>query len=205
MSYEAAAVILNYNGLNFLQQYLAGVIENTSQHTQVIVVDNNSSDGSVEFLQKNFPDLELISLSENTGYAGGYNAGLQELKHDYFLLLNSDVEVTQHWDLPLLDRLKSNERVAAVQPKICAQFDRSKFEYAGASGGFLDREYFPFCRGRIFAELENDHGQYDKPMEVFWASGACFGIKAKLFRDFEGFDADFFAHMEEIDLCHRLK
>lgn len=205
MEYKAAAVILNYNGRNFLEQFLPGVIANTSKNTEVVVIDNASTDSSLQYLKSTHPNIKCITLSENHGYAGGYNHGLKSLNHPYFILLNSDIEVTKDWDIPLIDRLESQHNIVACQPKILAFADKSSFEYAGGSGGFIDREYFPFCRGRIFGELEKDFGQYDNAREVFWASGACFAIKSETFNKLEGFDQDFFAHMEEIDLCARIK
>ncbi|TXC77003.1 glycosyltransferase family 2 protein [Luteibaculum oceani] len=205
MKYNSAAVILNYNGVHFLEKFLPNVLENTSEKTEVVVVDNASTDNSVKFLQEHYPSLRLIVLPKNYGYAGGYNYGLATLGYEFFILLNSDIEVTKNWDIPLINRLESEHHITACQPKILAYDNKSYFEYAGGSGGFIDREYFPFCRGRIFGELEQDLGQYDNAREVFWASGACFAIKSWAFHKAKGFDEDFFAHMEEIDLCHRLK
>lgn len=200
-----AAVILNYNGKNFLEKFLGDVIKKTSSTTEIVVIDNASTDDSLAYLTQHFPKIHCVRLGQNHGYAGGYNLGLESLNHDNFILLNSDIEVSKNWDLPLIEKLESSHKIAAVQPKILAYNNQQKFEYAGASGGYLDREYFPFCRGRIFGVLEDDLSQYEDAREVFWASGACFAVKAKIFKSFGGFDADFFAHMEEIDLCHRFK
>lgn len=205
MSYQAAAVILNYNGAHFLKQFLPSVLELTSSTTEVIVADNASIDDSLKVMEAEFPQVRIIQMKKNTGYAGGYNEALKELNHEFFILLNSDIEVTHHWDQPLVDFLAKNKEVAAVQPKILAFHNKKMFEYAGACGGFIDRNYFPFCRGRIFGELEEDQGQYNEPQEVFWATGACLTVRASDYNEVGGLDADFFAHMEEIDLCFRLK
>ncbi len=200
-----AAVILNYNGKSFLEKFLHDVVEKTSANTEIVVIDNHSTDDSIAYLKEHFPQLVCIQLEENLGYAGGYNEGLKQLQHDNFILLNSDIEVSKNWDIPLIEKLEHSSKIAAVQPKILAYHNQQQFEYAGASGGYIDREYFPFCRGRIFGIVEEDHSQYESAEQVFWASGACFAVKAALFTEFGGFDADFFAHMEEIDLCHRFK
>ena len=201
---NVAVVILNYNSQSYLDQFLPSVKVN-SDGAEIYVIDNASTDNSVEYLKECHPDIKLITNSSNEGFAGGYNQGLQSICADVYVLLNSDVEVTKGWlDAPLA-LLKKEEQIVAVQPKILALKDKNKFEHAGAAGGFLDRNYFPFCRGRIFQEVEDDRGQYDDEREVFWASGACLFIKARAFHEMNGFDADFFAHMEEIDLCWRLK
>lgn len=204
MTASVAAVILNYNGKSYLEKFLGTAIENSSDNCEIIVIDNASTDDSLEYLQKHYPQIKCIVLEKNHGFAGGYNRGLEQLSHDIFILINSDIELTKNWDIPLVKRLEKPE-IAACQPKILAYDNKSSFEYAGASGGYLDREYFPFCRGRIFGELEADLGQYDQAQQVFWATGACMAIKSADFKRMEGFDEDFFAHMEEIDLCHRLK
>lgn len=201
---QVAVVILNWNGKSFLEKFLPSVLAH-STGANIYVADNASSDGSVAFLRSTFPSVRIIETGGNLGYAGGYNAALAKLEEDIFVLLNSDVEVTENWLEPIIEMMTTNENVAACQPKLL-QFDNPKhFEYAGAAGGFIDRYGFPFCRGRIFETLETDHGQYDEPKEVFWASGACLFVRSSAFREIGGLDSDFFAHMEEIDLCWRLK
>lgn len=204
MQPHTAIVILNYNGLEHLQKHLPGVIRHSAP-ARVVVIDNASTDQSVPWLKTHHPDVELIVNDKNYGFAGGYNRGLEKVKADVFVLLNSDIEVTENWlDAPL-HHLVSDETIAACQPKIMALLNPSHFEHAGASGGYVDRYGFPFCRGRIFDFAEEDTGQYNDTSEVFWASGACMFIKAQAFFKAGGFDDDFFAHMEEIDLCWRLK
>ena len=200
---KLAIVILNYNGRNHLETFLENVIE-TSEGHDVIVADNASTDDSLGFISK-FKSVRLIQNETNSGFAGGYNEALEKLKgtYDYYILLNSDIQVTENWIAPLVEAMK-DEQVAACQPKIKSLHNKSQFEHAGASGGFIDKNYFPFCRGRIMDFVEQDNGQYDYSCHVSWASGAAMMINAKLFHKAEGFDADFFAHMEEIDLCIRL-
>jgi GT2 family glycosyltransferase len=199
-----AVVILNYNGLHFLQTFLGKVVACSKPH-DVIVADNGSSDGSVSWLRKNLPEVRIIEFPENYGFCTGYNIALKQCQADYYVLLNSDVEVTPGWIEPILKLLEADPEVAAVQPKMLAHHDRERFEYAGATGGFIDMLGYPFCRGRIFSFMEKDVGQYDEETEIFWASGACMFIKSTLFHDYGGLDDDFFAHVEEIDLCWRLK
>lgn len=196
-----AVVILNWNGLRFLKQFLPSVIEN-SQNATIYVVDNNSSDGSISFLKSHFPSVHIIENEQNLGFCGGYNAGLQKINADYYVLLNNDVEVTKDWLYPIL-QLENKNKIAIAQSKILDFNNKNKFEYAGASGGYLDNLGYPFCRGRIFETLENDNGQYDNPVKIAWATGACMFIKSAVFWELNGFDEDFFAHMEEIDLCWR--
>lgn len=200
---RAAIVILNYNGRQVLPIFLPSVVAHSGSDCWVI--DNASTDDSVFFLKEQFPLLNLITLQSNFGYAGGYNWGLEELKgkYEYFILLNSDVEVTPGWDSKLIDWLSKNPEFVAVQPKIISWQDRQTFDYAGAGGGFLDLLGYPYCRGRIWSTLEKDHGQYDDSISVDWASGACMVVRAGDFFEEQGFDAHFFAHMEEIDLCWR--
>lgn len=200
---QTAIVILNFNGKKHLETYLPSVIK-YSVGCKIIVIDNCSTDDSVSFLKTHYPTVEIIINDKNYGFAGGYNKGLEKVNATYLVLLNSDVEVTENW---LIDPLKelSHSDIAACQPKIRAIQPRENFEYAGASGGFIDKYGFPFCRGRIFDNAEKDRHQYDSPIEIFWATGACMFVKSKLFFDAGGFDADFFAHMEEIDLCWRFK
>lgn len=199
-------MILNWNGQRLLEQFLPSVLQNTpSEGVEVIIADNASTDDSVTFLKESYPNLRLISLEQNYGFAEGYNRALKQIEAKYFVLLNSDVELTPSWLDPLLSYMDANEDVVAVQPKILAQKDKNSFEYAGASGGYIDKLGFPFCRGRIFATLEKDLGQYDEVKDVFWASGACMLIRSKDYFEAGGLDENFFAHMEEIDLCWRLR
>ena len=202
---ELAIVILNFNGREHLSTFLPSVIEHSENHA-VVVVDNGSTDDSLTFLESEFPRVEQIRLNQNWGFAKGYNEGLNKLRgrFQHYLLLNSDVKVTAGYLSPMLERLKS-ENIAAVQPKILSYLEPAKFEHAGASGGFLDRNGFPFCRGRIFSDCEVDQGQYDEAVPVFWASGACLMVKSEVFHQMDGFDPFFFAHMEEIDLCWRMQ
>ncbi len=202
---KVAVVILNYNGTKFLRKFLPQVIEQSAADAEVWVADNNSLDGSVEVLQEEFPHIKIIENPYNAGFAGGYNMALKQIEADYYILLNSDIEVTPNWINPVVDLMEKDPAIAACQPKILAYHDQTKFEYAGASGGFIDRYGYPFCRGRIFQSLEKDEEQYNDPIEVFWATGACLFVKADLYHQFGGLDADFFAHMEEIDFCWRLK
>lgn len=200
---DLALVILNYNGVSFLEKFLPKVIK-YSPGVNVYVADNLSTDESVSFLRDNFPSINLIINSENGGFAKGYNDALKQIDAKFYLLLNSDIEVTENWLNPLLDVMK-DESVAGCQPKVLSYTKRDTFEHAGASGGYLDRNYYPFCRGRILEVFEKDNGQYDGRTEVFWATGASLMIRSDLFHKVGGFDETFFAHMEEIDLCWRIK
>lgn len=200
---QLSIVILNYNGRNFLEKFLPTVIEHSNGH-EVVVADNLSTDDSISFMKASFPTIRLIENSENGGFARGYNEALKHIESEFYLLLNSDIEVTANWLDPLLETMK-DKNIAGCQPKVLAYNDKSKFEHAGASGGFLDRDYFPFCRGRILEKTELDNGQYDEEIEVFWATGAALMIRSELYHKVGGLDEDFFAHMEEIDLCWRLK
>lgn len=204
MQERLAVVILNYNGKKHLETYLPSVIEFSSDY-KIIVADNASTDDSISFLQTNFPTVEIIQNKENGGFAKGYNDALKQIegRFDIYLLLNSDVEVTENWIAPLLETLE-DKTIAGCQPKILSFNDKTKFEHAGAAGGFIDNDYFPFCRGRIFDETEIDTGQYNFPIEITWTSGAAMLIRSDLFHIVGGFDEHFFAHMEEIDLCLRL-
>lgn len=198
-----AVVILNYNGERLLRQFLHSVVQH-SEEAAVVVADNGSADASREILRLEFPDVKIIELGSNYGFCGGYNRALQQVKADYFVLLNSDVEVTAGWLAPMKALLDQNPGIAAVQPKILSYRYRNFFEYAGAGGGFIDSLGYPFCRGRVFDHVEEDNGQYDDVRPVFWTSGACMMIRAQKFHENGGFDEDFFAHMEEIDLCWKL-
>lgn len=201
---ETAVVILNFNGEKYLKQFLPGVIDHSPQ-ADVIVVDNNSSDGSIDYLKTHEPNISVIAFDQNHGFTGGYNRVLEKLKYTFCVLLNSDVEVTADWLPPVIDFMKANDEVAACQPKILAYHEKEKFEYAGACGGYIDTLGFPYCRGRIFETLETDQGQYNTTTEVFWATGACLFVRTELFNQASGFDEDLFAHMEEIDLCWRFQ
>lgn len=199
-------VILNYNTKQLLQQLLPLVISRSAvDGVNVVVADNASTDGSVDFVQQQFPEIEVIALNNNFGYAGGYNEALKNRTADYFILLNSDAEPEENWLQPLLELAMNNPTIGAIQPKLLDYYNRDKFEYAGASGGFLDKYGYPFCRGRIFGNVEHDNGQYDQSCDIFWATGACFMIGRKAWEEANGLDESFFAHMEEIDLCWRLQ
>lgn len=202
---RTAVVILNWNGRQHLERFLGSVVSRTPRDIRIIVADNGSTDDSVAFTAENYPTVETILLDRNYGFAEGYNRALAQVDADCFILLNSDVEVTEGWTEPLLAALESDPAVAAVAPKLLSYAERDRFEYAGACGGFIDLLGYPFCRGRILSTVEKDDGQYDSPREVFWASGAAFCCRAEHFRQAGGFDADFFAHMEEIDLCWRMQ
>lgn len=200
---STAVVILNYNGEAFLRQFLPGVLLHSAE-AEVIVADNGSTDGSLIYLRQAHPALRVIVLGANHGFCGGYNRALQHVKADYFVLLNSDIEVTPGWLQPLIGLMDGDARIQALQPKILSFADRSRFEYAGAAGGFIDWLGYPFCRGRLFTHAETDQGQYNDVREVFWATGACLMIRSAAYRAFGGLDEDFFAHMEEIDLCWKV-
>lgn len=202
---KTAVVILNYNGKEFLRKFLPVVLEKSSQEAEIWVADNNSLDGSVEILHEEFPEVHVLENKFNAGFAGGYNQALKQITADYYVLLNSDIEVTDNWLKPVIDLMESDPAIAACQPKILSYTQRNEFEYAGAAGGFIDRWGYPFCRGRIFQSLEKDEGQYDDIAEIFWATGACMFVRADVYHQFNGLDDDFFAHMEEIDFCWRLK
>ncbi|MGI9546236.1 MAG: glycosyltransferase [Flavobacteriaceae bacterium] len=201
---KIAVVILNWNGETLLERYLPTVLEHSGE-ADIYVADNASTDGSIALLQAVFPQVRIIQNASNGGFAKGYNDALQHVNADIYCLLNSDVEVTPNWIKPVLDHFKSNKDVAIIQPKILDLIKRDHFEYAGAAGGFIDMFGYPFCRGRIFQVLEKDHGQYDDIKEVFWATGACMFIRKNVFDKLGGFDEDYFAHQEEIDLCWRAK
>ena len=201
-----AVVILNYNGHELLKKFLPSVLKYSDKKlSRIYIIDNNSSDESVSFISKTYPDIEVIKNDKNYGYADGYNVGLKKIDTDYYVLLNNDVEVTENWLSPMFELLESDESFATCQPKIKYFKNKKLFDYAGGAGGYIDFLGYPFCRGRVFDFLEEDYGQYDDLKEVFWTSGCCFMIKSKIFKKLEGFDKDFFAHMEEVDLCWRLK
>ncbi len=201
-----AVVILNYNGKHYLEQFLPSVCAYSSE-ADVIVADNASTDDSISFLEQHYPSLQIIKLQENGGFSKGYNLALEQLKgkYSYYVLLNSDVEVTPSWLEAPLALLEQHKEVGACQPKLKDFYKKDTFEYAGAAGGFIDRLGYPFCRGRIFLNMEQDTGQYDQACKVFWASGACMFVRASLYHELGGLEEDFFAHMEEIDFCWRLQ
>ena len=202
---KVAIVILNWNGEKFLQQFLPSLTYYTKSEGAVLyVADNASTDGSIAFLQKEYPAIKTIKLDKNYGFASGYNKALSQIDAEYFVLLNSDVELTEGWLEPLINYMDNNPDVGACQPKIKAFNRKTHFEHAGAAGGFIDYLGYPYCRGRVFNEVEQDNGQYDNIIDVFWASGACMVVRSALFFKVGALDDDFFAHMEEIDLCWRL-
>lgn len=206
MFMTTAIVILNWNGEKYLQKFLPILIENTTlSGTEIIVADNASTDNSVLVLKEKFPTIRTIILDKNYGFAGGYNKALAQIEADYYVLLNSDVEVTPNWLEPMINYMNEHEDVAACQPKILSYHQRTHFEHAGAAGGYIDRFGFPFCRGRVLGVAEEDKGQYDSIVDVFWATGACLVTRSKIYWKTGGLDDDFFAHMEEIDFCWRLK
>ncbi|RPH33623.1 MAG: glycosyltransferase family 2 protein [Bacteroidales bacterium] len=203
---KVAVVILNWNGEKFLRKFLPSVISNFSAFdVEVIVADNGSSDGSIPFVQNGYPSTRIIRLEKNFGFATGYNLALRQVEAEYYVLLNSDIEVPQGWLNPLVQFMDLNPNAGACMPKILDYSNPAQFEYAGAAGGFIDYLGYPFCRGRILSRIEEDKGQYDTPLEVFWASGACLLVRSKVYWEAGGLDDDFFAHMEEIDLCWRVK
>lgn len=206
MNQDTAVVILNWNGIKQLQTFLPSVIAHSSQ-AEIIVADNASTDNSITWLKEFYPQVRIVQLDHNYGYAGGYNEALKYIDAEYLVLLNSDIEVTAGWLDPLIDCFKNNPSIAACQPKIKSFAAKNYFEYAGAAGGYIDQYGIPFCKGRIFKTIEIDTNQYNASSSIFWASGACLAIRNRVFKKTGGFDADFFAHMEEIDLCwtiHRL-
>lgn len=201
---KAAVVILNYNGQKFLETFLPSVVIHNDGY-EIIVADNASTDDSVNLLKTKFADIKIIQLANNDGFAGGYNNALKEIEAEYYILLNSDVEVTPNWTKSIIDLMDTDKSIAACQPKILSYQQKTHFEYAGAAGGYIDWLGYPFCRGRIFDSYEEDKGQYNDTKEIFWATGACMFVRAEIFQQLNGFDTNFFAHMEEIDLCWRIK
>lgn len=206
MQKDTAIVILNWNGRFFLEKFLPTLIENTPKDKASIwVVDNHSKDNSIDFLKKEYPQVKLVILDKNYGFAGGYNKGLEKIDAKYFLLLNSDIEVPDGWLLPLVDLMDNNPNIAICGPKLLNYNQKNMFEYAGAAGGYIDKYAYPFCRGRIFDSCEEDKGQYDTLADCFWISGAALMIRSEIFHQAGRFDDDFFAHQEEIDLCWRIQ
>jgi GT2 family glycosyltransferase len=199
---KIAVVILNWNGVKLLEQFLPSVIQFSPEAT-IYVADNASTDESVAFIKTNFPTVKIIQNKTNQGFAGGYNEALQYINAEIYALVNSDIEVTENWLKPILETFETEPKTAIIQPKILDFKRKEYFEYAGAGGGFIDQFGYPFCRGRIFDTLEKDNGQYNDKTEIFWASGACFFIRSTVYKELKGFDQDFFAHQEEIDLCWR--
>jgi GT2 family glycosyltransferase len=188
-----------------LEQFLPSVVEHSADVAEIVVADNGSTDDSLDFLRTNYPQISIVVNDKNYGFAEGYNKALAKVDADYYVILNSDVEVTPNWIEPVVELMESDDKIAICQPKLLSHINRENFEYAGGAGGFIDRFGYPFCRGRVFSTLEKDEGQYDDVREVFWATGAAMFVKAPLFHKLGGFDGDFFAHMEEIDFCWRAK
>ncbi len=201
---KIAVVILNWNGEKLLEQFLPSVIKH-SQDAIVYVADNASTDDSVEFVKSTFPSVKIIQNTENGGYAKGYNDALKHIDEDIYCLLNSDIEVTKNWLIPILVTFQNQPNTAIIQPKLLDYKNNDYFEYAGAAGGFIDKLGYPYCRGRIFNTLEKDEGQYNDTTDIFWSSGACLFIRKQVFKELNGLDEAFFAHMEEIDMCWRAK
>ncbi len=202
--HKTAIVILNWNGLDYLKKFLGSVVKySSSKETIICIADNGSTDGSPEWVCENFKEIQLIRFDKNHGFAGGYNLALNHLDAKYYVLLNSDIEVTEGWLQPMVNFMDVNPDVASCQPKILSYHRKDYFEYAGAAGGFIDKYGYLYCRGRIFDEVEKDTGQYDSAIDIFWSSGACMIVRSEAWIKCSGFDADFFAHMEEIDLCWR--
>lgn len=200
---KIAIVILNWNGQKLLEQFLPSVVNFSSEEATIYIADNASTDSSIVYVQQNYPSIKIVQNTVNGGYAKGYNDALKAIDADIYCLLNSDVEVTENWLKPIIDVFKSDEKTAIIQPKLLDFKDKTKFEYAGAAGGFIDLFGYPYCRGRVFNHLETDENQFNDTTDIFWASGACLFIRSKVYHQLEGFDEDYFAHQEEIDLCWR--
>lgn len=201
---KLAIVILNWNGQQLLEQFLPSVVS-YSKEASIYIADNASTDNSIEFITTHYPEITIIKNKVNGGYAKGYNDALQHVDADIFCLLNSDIEVTENWLTPIITEFQTDDTIAAIQPKILDYKDKAKFEYAGAGGGFVDQYGYPYCRGRIFNSIETDLKQYNDTLNIFWASGACLFVKSNTYRYLNGFDEDYFAHQEEIDLCWRIQ
>ncbi len=200
-----AVVILNWNGKKMLERFLPSVTLHSTGDTEVIIADNGSTDDSLAFVREHYPQLRIIELDKNYGFAGGYNRALEQVEADYYVLLNDDVEVTPNWIEPVIAQMEQHPQTAICQPKLLMYDQRDTFEYAGGAGGFIDKYGYPFCRGRMFTTLEQDRGQYDDPCPIFWASGAAMFVRSSVWKELGGLDDDFFAHMEEIDFCWRAK
>lgn len=203
---KIAIVILNWNGVKLFPDFLPSILEHSKgDNIEIIVADNGSTDNSLDYLKVNFPSITLMDLENNYGFAKGYNVALEQIEADYFVLVNSDVKVTKGWLEPCINQFERNDKIVVVQPKVLSFNKPDYFEYAGAAGGFIDKYGYPFCRGRILNKVEKDESQYDKSTEIFWATGACMFVRTEAFKSVGGLDSDFWAHMEEIDLCWRLK
>ena len=200
---KTAIVILNWNGQKLLEQFLPSVVNFSSELAEIYIADNASTDSSIKYVKEFYPSIKIIENATNGGYAKGYNDALAAVEADVYCLLNSDVEVTKDWLKPVLEVFEKEEKTAIIQPKLLDFKDKDKFEYAGAAGGFLDLYGYPYCRGRVFNHLETDNRQFNGISDIFWASGACFFIRSKIYHQLEGLDEDYFAHQEEIDLCWR--
>ena len=201
---KVAVVILSWKGKKFLEQFLPGILKSLPPYARLIIADNASNDGVVEWIRETYDSVQVIAFQKNLGFAGGYNQVLGQLDDEYFVLLNQDVEVTPNWLEPLVNMADNDLKIGAIQPKIKWQLNKDYFEYAGAAGGWIDKNAYAFCRGRIFDIVEKDHSQFEDEQEIFWASGACMFVRRKVFETCGGLDDDFFAHMEEIDLCWRI-
>jgi len=203
---KTAIVVLNWNGKQLLEKFLPSIIKHSSlDNVEIYVADNASTDDSIDFIKNHYPTIKIVQNAHNQGFAKGYNDSLQHIDADIYALVNSDIEVTKNWLSPILKTFKNEPKTAIVQPKILDFKNKDYFEYAGAAGGFIDKFGYPYCRGRVFFELEKDTKQYNDIIEIFWATGACFFIRSSVFRELNGFDEDYFAHQEEIDLCWRVK
>lgn len=201
---KVAVALLGYNSKDYLAKFIPGILKTDYDDFDLVYIDNASTDDSVVFVEKNFPEVKIFRIYENEGFTGGYTKSLPYIKAEYYVLLNSDVEVEPNWLKPQMDCIEADPNIGACQPKLLHYNAKEQFDYAGASGGFIDKYGYPFCRGRIFDEIEKDHGQYNEPMSIFWASGACMLVRAELYHRLGGLDKDFYAHMEEIDLCWRI-
>ena len=202
---KTAVVILNWNGKKLLEQFLPSIVNFSSKEAEIYVADNASSDDSLQFVREFFPSVKIIENQTNEGFAKGYNDALQLIEANIYCLINSDIEVTENWLTPVLELFAKEKNTAIIQPKLLDYKNKTKFEYAGAAGGFIDLYGYPYCRGRIFWDLEKDNSQYNDIAPIFWASGACFFIRSKVYHQLGGFDEDYFAHQEEVDLCWRTK
>lgn len=205
MRAKLSIVILNWNGKELLQRFLPTLLQYCPDYAEIVIADNASQDGSVELLKREFPELRIVENKNNWGFAKGYNEALKQIDSEYYCLLNSDIEVTENWISPIIEQLDNDAQIAAVQPKLKSFEQRDYFEYAGASGGFIDKYGYPFCRGRLFEVVEKDNQQYDSVIDIFWATGAALFIRSDIYHQLGGLDEDFFAHMEEVDLCWRIK
>lgn len=202
---KIAVVILNWNGRKMLERFLPSVVKHSAEVAEVIIADNGSTDDSLEFVKQQYPSIRIIAMDKNYGFAGGYNKALAQVAADYYVLLNDDVEVSEHWIEPVIEQMESNPQIAVCQPKLRMFDNKEMFEYAGAAGGFIDDYGYPFCRGRMFNDIEIDKGQYDDACDVFWATGAALFVKTPIWNQLGGLDEDFFAHMEEVDFCWRVQ